>query len=146
MLLSPPDDIPAARRWLDQAVQAGPFDSDAFQVRSRVRAMMGDAAGAQADRAVADRLKQDKKKLVELRESLLKQPRGDDIKTKIAAWMLAHGREQEGLDWAMAILASNPDHAPTCPVLADYYSERRDGAGLANFYRLKAATKTSTAR
>jgi Flp pilus assembly protein TadD len=139
-------DVPSARRWLDQAVRADPFDSEAFQVRSRVQTMLGDPAGAKADRAIADRLKLDQKKLVELRESLLKQPGRDETKTKVAAWMLAHGREQDGLDWAMAILASQPDHAPTCLMLADYYSKRPDGTGLANFYRLKAGAKPSTAQ
>ena len=41
----------------------------------------------------------------------------------------------------MAILAEDPNHAPTCRLLADYYAKQPEGAGLANFYRLKATTQ-----
>ena len=43
----------------------------------------------------------------------------------------------------MAILANDPNHAPTCRLLADYYAKQPDGAGLANFYRLKATIQPS---
>ncbi len=39
--------------------------------------------------------------------------------------MFAHGRDQDGLEWAMAILANNPNHVPTCLLLADYYGSGR---------------------
>ena len=44
---------------------------------------------------------------------------------------------------AVRILAHNPNHVPTCLLLADYYSKQPDGAGLANFYRLKASSQAS---
>jgi hypothetical protein len=43
----------------------------------------------------------------------------------------------------MAILAQDPDHAPTCRILADYYARRPDGAGLADFYRAKAEVRAT---
>ena len=106
--------------------------------------MLGDAAGARADRLAFDRLKQDQKELLQMRERLMNFPDDNETRSKAAAWMFAHGREQDGLEWAMAILANNPDHGPTCRILADYYAKRPDGAGLANFYRLKATTQAST--
>jgi len=136
-------DSPAALRWLDQAVQADPFDDEAVFVRARVRRILGDTAGAKADHVAFDRLKEDQKKLLQMREQLMNYPDDNDTRSKVVAWMFAHGREQDGLDWAMAILANNPDHVPTCRLLADYYGKRPDGAGLANFYRLKATTKAS---
>jgi Tfp pilus assembly protein PilF len=134
-------DLASAGRRLDQAVQANPFDDEALHVRGRVRAMLGDPAGAQADRAAFDRLKKDQAEMLELRTRLMDNPSDDDTRSKAAAWCFAHGREQDGLEWAMAILAHNPNHSPTCLLLADYYSKRPDGAGLANFYRLKAASQ-----
>jgi Flp pilus assembly protein TadD len=132
-------DLASAGRRLDQAVKANPFDDEALHVRARVRALLGDTAGAQADRAAFDRLKKDQAELLEMRSRLLDNPSDNDTRSKAAAWCLAHGREQDGLEWAMAVLANDPNHAPTCLLLANYYSQRPDGAGLANFYRLKAA-------
>jgi len=137
-------DSSSALRWLDQAVKADPFDGEALHLRAPVRAVLGDGAGAKADRLAFDRLKQDRKELLQMRERLMNDPNDNDTRSKTAAWMFAHGREQEGLEWAMAILANNPDHGPTCLLLADYYSKRPDGAGLANFYRLKATTRASS--
>ena len=74
----------------------------------------------------------------------LDHPNDSDTRTKVVAWMFAHGREQAGLEWAMAILSNNPNHVPTCLLLADYYSKRPDGAGLANLYRMKAAAQVSS--
>lgn len=136
-------EIRSAARRLDRAIQADPFDEQAFQMRMQVRNLLGDAAGARSDRATFDRLKKDQAELLELRGRLLNRPDDHDARSKVAAWMLAHGREQDGLDWAMAILAKNPDHAPICRILADYYTRRPDGAGLANFYRARAEARAN---
>jgi tetratricopeptide (TPR) repeat protein len=137
-------DLPAALRWLDQATQADPFDDGAFHVRARVRAMLGDASGSRADQAAFDRLKREQAELLALRTPLLDNPSDNLTRSKVVDWCFAHGREKDALDWAMAILAKDPNHAPTCRLLADYYRKQPDGAGLANFYRLKAATPSST--
>jgi predicted Zn-dependent protease len=134
----------SARRHLDEALRADPFDSEARYLRAQVRAQLGDAAGAQADRAAFDRLKRDQAELLRMREQVLNHPGDTDTRAKVAAWMFDHGRDQDGLEWAMAILAHYPNHVPTCRLLADYYALRPDGAGLANFYRAKVAAQTSS--
>ena len=136
-------DMAGARRWLDEAIKADPFDDGAFHVRGRVRAMLGDAAGSQADRETFDRLKKEQAELLALRSTLLNAPSDNDSRSKVVAWCFAHGREKDALEWAMAILANDPNHAPTCRILADYYAKRPDGAGLANLYRLRATTRAS---
>jgi tetratricopeptide (TPR) repeat protein len=130
-----------ARRRLDQVLQVDPFDDGALYARAQVRARQGDTAGALADRAAFDRLKKEQADLLAMRERLLNHPDDSETRSKVVSWLLAHGREQDGLDWAMAILAQDPDHAPTCRILADYYSRRPDGAGLANFYRAKVEVR-----
>jgi tetratricopeptide (TPR) repeat protein len=137
-------DLSSALKWLDQAVEADSFDDEIRHVRARVRTQLGDKAGAQADLQAFNRLKQEQKELLQMREQLLNNPNDNETRSKAAAWMFARGREQDGLEWAMAILANNPNHGPTCRLLADYYGKRPDGAGLANFYRLKATTPAST--
>jgi Flp pilus assembly protein TadD len=136
-------DLDSARRCLDQAVQADRFDDEAYYLRTRVRTLLGDAAGATADVAVFDRLKREQEELLKMYAQLVSHPDDNDTRSRAAAWLLAHGRDQDGVDWAMAILASHPNHAPTCRLLADYYAKRPDGAGLANLYRLKATPDAS---
>jgi predicted Zn-dependent protease len=127
-----------ARQYLDQALRADPFDAEALYLRAQVRARLDDPDGAQADRAAFDRLKRDQAELLRLRERVLDHPGDADTRAKVAAWMFAHGRPQDGLEWAMAVLARDPNHVPTCRLLADYYRKQPDGTGLANFYQLKA--------
>ncbi len=131
-------DLASARRRLDQVLRANPFDQEALHGRSGVRALLGDSDGAKADRAAFEQLKRDQAELLKLRGLLLGEPTNLDLIVKVAAWMFAHGRDQEGLGWAMAAMGANPNHAPTCRLLADYYAGRPSEAGLANFYRLKA--------
>jgi len=139
-------DLAAARRWLDQAIEADPFDEGAYYVRGRVRAELGDTAGARADREAFDRLKKDQAELLAMRSRLLDTPGDNDTRAKAVAWCFDHGREKDGLDWAMAILASDPNHAPTCRLLADYYARRPDNAGLANLYRAKASAQPAASQ
>jgi thioredoxin-like negative regulator of GroEL len=136
-------DLDSARRWLDQAVQADRFDDEAYYLRTRVRTLLGDTAGATADCAVFDRLKREQNELVKMHEQLVSHPDDSDTRSRTAAWLFAHGRDQDGLDWATAILSRNPDHAPTCRILADFYSKQPDKAGLANLYRLKATSNAT---
>jgi thioredoxin-like negative regulator of GroEL len=133
-----------AKRLLDRAIGADRFDDEALHFRARVRTMLGDSAGAKADGAAFDRLKLEQAELLAMSSRLRDNPGDDNTRSKVVAWMFAHGREQDGLDWAMAILTHNPDHPPTCLLLADYYGKRPDGAGLANFYRLKATNPALT--
>jgi Flp pilus assembly protein TadD len=138
-------DLPTARRMLDQVIGADAFDEEAFYIRARVRAMEGDFAGAKADGKIFDHLKHEQEEMLSMRARLLNDPADNDSRAKAVAWLFEHGRDKDGLEWAAAILANNPNHGPTCRLLADYYEKRSDGAGLANFYRLKASTKASDA-
>lgn len=131
-------DPAAARGRLDRVLKADRFDQEALHRRAAVLAMLGDRDGARADIAAFERLGRDQLELLGLRGRLLAEPTRVDLMLNVAAWMLAHGRDQEGLGWALAAHNANPDHAPTCRLLADYYARRPDQAGLANFYRIKA--------
>jgi Tfp pilus assembly protein PilF len=137
-------ELTSARGRLDRVIRADPFDDVAVYARAQVRTMIGDTAGARADRETFDRLKKEQAELLAMRGQLLNHPDDSETRSKVVAWMFAHGRDQDGLNWAMAILARNPDHAPTCRLLADYYAMQPDGAGLANFYRVKAEAQVAT--
>jgi tetratricopeptide (TPR) repeat protein len=138
-------DLRSAIGWLDQAIRADPFDHEALHVRAGVRARLGDQSGSRADIDVLDRLKRDQAELLKLRERILGEPHNSDLKCRVAAWMFAHGRDQDGLGWAMAALTNQPNHPVTCRLLADYYALHPGQAGLANYYRLKAEQETAAA-
>jgi hypothetical protein len=70
---------------------------------------------------------------------LMTNPNDNSVRCKVAAWMLAHGRDSDGLGWAQAVLASDSDHPGANALLAGYYSARPNDAGLANYYRLRAS-------
>ncbi len=125
---------------LNRALEIDPFDTEAEYTRGRIRAMIGDAAGAKQDMDSFKRHTRDHAELLELRGHLMTNPNDNSVRCKVAAWMLAHGRDSDGLGWAQAVLASDPDHPGANALLAGYYSARPDKAGLANYYRLRASS------
>ena len=126
------------------ALEIDRFDTEALYSRGRIRAVLGDAAGGKQDLESFKRYTNDHAELLELRGLLMDKPQQQLAPLKVAAWMFAHGRDADGLGWAKAVLASDPDHAETNALLAEYYSKRPSDAGLANFYRLRTSPKRST--
>jgi tetratricopeptide (TPR) repeat protein len=124
---------------LTRALEIDRFDTEALYSRGRARAFLGDSEGAAQDLESFKRFKNDHAELLELRGLLMENPNNNEFRSKVAAWMFAHGRDGDGLGWAGAVLASDPDHAATNSLMAEYYSKRPSEAGLANFYRLRAA-------
>jgi len=124
---------------LNLALEIDRFDTEALYSRSRIHTFVGNPQGAAHDLALFKRYKKDQAELLTLRGMLMDHPSNNTLRSMIAAWMLAHGRDSDGLGWAGAVLASDPDHAATNSLLADYYSKQADKAGLANFYRLRIA-------
>jgi tetratricopeptide (TPR) repeat protein len=129
---------------LDRALEIDPFDTEALYTRGRIRAVLGDTTRAKADLDSFKRYTNDHAELLKIRGLLMTDPNNNALRCKVAAWMLAHGREADGLGWAKAVLASAPDHAETNSLLAGYYSTRPNEAGLANFYRLRVSPSRST--
>ena len=134
-------DLPAARRWLDQAVQVDRFDDEAYYLRGRLLKRMGDDAGAAEDIAMFSRLKREQEELLKMHAQLVTHPEDSDtVLTNRRLVVRARARKRRiGLGDGHLGPQSRP--APTCQLLADYYASRPDGAGLANFYRLKATSR-----
>ena len=132
-----------AKARLDLALEVDPFDTEALYSRSRIKSVLGDPEGAEHDLALFKRYKNDHAELLKLRGLLMENPGNNELRARVAAWMLAHGRESDGLGWARAVLASNPDHVAANLILADYYSKQPSEAGLANYYRLRATSARS---
>ena len=116
---------------LNRALEIDRFDTEALYTRGRIHGMLGDAAAAKADMELFKRYTNDHATLLELRGHLMTNPNDNSAHCKVAAWMLAHGRDSDGLGWAHAVLASDPDHPEANALLAGYYSSsaQRGGAG-----------------
>ncbi len=131
---------------LNRALEIDPFDTEALYTRGRINAILGNAAAAKADIDLFKRYTNDHHTLLGLRGRLMTNPNDNSLRCKVAEWMLAHGRDSDGLGWAQAVLASDPDHPEANALLAGYYSARPKEAGLANYYRLRASSRQRPAQ
>lgn len=128
---------------LDRALWIDPFDTESLYARSRARAALGDQAGAAKDLELFKKYERDHADLLALRGSLMAHPANNDLRSQVARWMFAHGRIEEGLGWANAVLGSDPNHQAANRLLADHYAKEPKTAGLANFYLLRASARES---
>lgn len=130
-----------ARDRLKAAVEVDPFDPEVRYSYSRALKATGDEARSAEEAAETERLKREQQTIVDLRKGLVERP--DDIELRCAAalWLIAHGHDKEGLDWARLVLRQRPGHPAACKLLADYHEGRRE-FGLANFYRTAASTES----
>ena len=123
-----------ARDRLERALRIDPDDFEARYTYARVLRAVGDPEGAAEQMESADRLREDQKQIDELRKGLVQRPDDLDLRSKVARWLVEHGHEAEGLDWARLILTKTSNHPATCELLADYHA-RKGNQGLANYYR-----------
>lgn len=125
-----------ALAWLDAAARAEPFNPEIQYRRAQALTQLGRHEEAREAREATELARRDNQRLRELREGLIQNPSDPTLQHEIASWMIAHGHEQEGLDWANKTLREHPGHAPTCRLLMEYH-ERRGEHGRANYYRLQ---------
>lgn len=132
-------DDPSALKHLDRAVALDPLDTETLYKRSLVLSRMGRVTEAKAEQERVSQLRRDLVRLEEIRNKLVNNPHNVQLRAEVARWMFDHGQEREGARWAENILATRPDHGDSNRLLAEFH-ERRGNKGLANFYRLKAAS------
>ncbi|WP_165247661.1 tetratricopeptide repeat protein [Paludisphaera soli] len=134
-------DFAGALAMLDRAVLANPHDVEIRHRRGLCLDRLGHPGEARAEHDAAARLRDDERRLSELRRSLVRDPKNREIQGQIARWMIEHDHEEEGIRWARNVLRDRPDHASTHRVLAAYY-DRSGQPGLANFHRLQAGLQS----
>ena len=131
-----------AMQRLDRAVRADPYDAETRHARSLALARVGRASEAEDERRARDRLKAEQAQLLKTRDKLMVDPNNNDLRADVAAWMFAHGRDEEAIQWAQNVLAVAPDHPLAVRLLADYH-QRRGEFGKANAYRLRLVEPAS---
>jgi hypothetical protein len=70
----------------------------------------------------------------EIRKLLVKEPNNIEVRMEAAIWLIDHGHEKEGLQWADLVLKQRPGDPKLCTFLTTYFEQKKD-FGLANYYR-----------
>ena len=131
--------ISRARSRLKAAVEVAPYDPEVRYSYSVALKLSGDEARAAEESAASDRLKKENRRMNEIRQDLARRPDDVELRSEAVRWLIEHGHEKEGLEWAELILRKRPGHPPTCRYLADYHASRGEH-GLANYYRAASAS------
>jgi Flp pilus assembly protein TadD len=129
----------AALALLDQAIALDPYDVGVRNSRGLVLARLGRIEEARAEQAAAARLRADLDRLSATRARLIDSPHDLKSQLQVARWMFDHAHDQEGARWALKVVGERPDDPEANQLLAAYH-ERRGEIGLANFYRVNAAS------
>ena len=127
---------------LQLAVEVDPYDPEVRYSYAMALRIAGETRRAAEEAAATDRLKEDQRRIADLRQGLVKRPDDVDLRGEAAKWLIEHGHEREGLEWTELILRKRPGHPPTCKILADYHASRGE-FGLANYYRVSSTSAVS---
>jgi tetratricopeptide (TPR) repeat protein len=128
----------AALAMLDRAVRADPFDVEARHRRGLALARLGRPAEARDEGERVARLRDDARRLGEIQQALVRDPKSPDLQAEVARWMIDHGHDEEGLRWARKALRDRPDHPASNRLMVEHH-DRRGEPGLANYYRTRSA-------
>ena len=124
--------------YLDRAVKADPFDHANRYQRMLVLTNLGRKAEAEAEREAVERLRKDQEEFGRIRNALIGAPQDAELRGEAARWLMTHGHEEEAIEWANMVLATQPSHPAMNRLLADYY-RKKGQLGLANFHQAHAA-------
>ncbi len=128
----------AALGFLDRAVEADPFDqANRFQ-RMLVLTRLGRKEQAESERRAVERIRADQQEFQRISDALVASPVDPELRSRMARWLMAHGHEDEAVDWARLVLADRASDPAMNRLLADYY-RRRGQTGLANFHESVAS-------
>jgi tetratricopeptide (TPR) repeat protein len=134
----------SALRFLDLAVKSDPFDRGNRYLRMLALTRLGRRAEAELERQAVERLAKEQEQFGEIIRNLHGKPLDPELRTQAACWLMEHGHEDEAVDWASLVLASDPSHPKLNRLLAGYY-RKKGQAGLANFYEARAAGASGSA-
>jgi tetratricopeptide (TPR) repeat protein len=106
------DDAPAARRFLERAVEAAPFDNNAHQKFSTVLLRLGEKEAAKKEAERAKELLDLQLRSSELNNQASQRPRDLKVRTELAALARRLGREDEAKRWERVVEGMQDDVVP----------------------------------
>jgi tetratricopeptide (TPR) repeat protein len=132
----------AALEYFDQAVKSDPFDHGNHYQRMLILASLGKKVEAESERKAVEKLKDDQERFSKISRELVRNPLDSQLRGEAARWLMAHGREDEAVEWANLVLRADPSHLAMNRLLADYY-RKKGQVGLANLHEASAAQQSS---
>ncbi len=118
--------------------RAEPFNHEIRFLHAQALELLGQNARAREEESEAARLRKEHDRMLTLRYNLSRHPNDLDARFQFARWLVEFGQPDEGLRWTKEIFRTNPRHAPTHRLLADYYRKQGDN-GLANYHQLMSS-------
>jgi len=128
----------AALRYLDEALKFDRFDYRNRYQHMLILARLGRKGEAIAERAAVERFADERRHFGQLSLDLMHDPLNPQLRIEAARWLMAHGHEDEAVEWANLVLRSDPSHPAMNRLLADYYRNKGQ-LGLANLHEAHAA-------
>lgn len=119
---------------LKKAVEISPYTSELVYKYAQALKLAGDNNLSRQMLERSNQLKAEEARMDEIRKLLVSEPNNLAVRIEAAIWLINHGHETEGLQWASLVLEKRPGDPQICQFLADYY-ETRKNFGLANYYR-----------
>jgi tetratricopeptide (TPR) repeat protein len=136
--------LDAALLYFDRAVKVNPFNHWNRYQRMLVLARLGKKAEAAAERPTVEQLRNDQERYGKITRDLLRNPLDPQLRCEAARWLMAHGYDDEAIDWAHLVLRDDPSHPAMNRLLADYY-RKKGQLGLANFHETHVQTSSDRA-
>ena len=125
--------IQGALGQLEQALKVSPFNSELLYKYSQALKLAGNLDRSKKVLQQSNQLKVEEKQIEEIRKELVRNPSNLEIRVEAAEWLISHGHEREGLEWADQVLKQKPAHQSMCKFLAQFYLKKNDHA-LSNYY------------
>ena len=127
-------DSKGALELLDLAIARLPHDPEPHYRRGQALERLGRSEEAKTEFAERRRLQTEQEYIEKIRKGLVRNPGDLALMVDATAWLLGHGYQEQGLEWAKKTLSAQPNHVPTLELLIALY-QKQGNDGLANFYR-----------
>jgi len=119
---------------LKKAVEISPYTSELVYKYAQALKLAGDNNLSRQMLDRSNQLKAEEARMDEIRKLLVSEPNNLAIRIEAAIWLINHGHETEGLQWANLVLEKRPGDPQLCQFLANYYESKKN-FGLSNYYK-----------
>jgi predicted Zn-dependent protease len=115
-----------AEGWLRQALARAPFERETNYQLALCLRRRGKTKEADECLSRLKRIEEDRKRLAELFQKMVAQPRDRALRREAGTLLLNNGQDREGLRLLQTVLEEDAADRPTHAALADYYARAGD--------------------
>jgi predicted Zn-dependent protease len=110
-----------AEEWLRRSLNIDPYEPEAVYTYGQVLHQLGRAEEAKQYREKHEAILADLRRLDELGQRAVSEPRDPSLRHEIGVIFMRNGREKEGVEWLKTALEVDPSYRPTHRVLAEFF-------------------------